>query len=225
MGQLGNNPASTCSPSLWKSYVWQISSFSRLSTHSQDADKVYKGHLSEFTPLASLHAPSKPGSQRRGAAHQRSTANSHRCRAFQKKSMITCWHRTPDYCTFTPLLRFSDGCRCSKQGPGPETSVWSLFHRASLLLRVRTSVVALLRWGLGHSFCAGSQLKWPSLLFWTLWKVLGGPAAAASLPPGSQWTGDMRTALKGCSRSHLAAEAVWRMITLACATEAIVPTF
>lgn len=103
--------------------------FPCLSTHSQNADKLYKGHLSEFTPLASLHALSETGNQRRGSINQRNAANSHRSQGFKKKTMFTHWQRTPDYCTFTPLLRFTDGSPCSKQGypnngAGPETSVW-----------------------------------------------------------------------------------------------------
>lgn len=102
--------------------------FSCLSTHLQNADKLYKGHLSEFTPLASLHTLSKTGNQRRGSANQRNVANSHRSQGFKKKTMFTRWQKTPDYCTFTPLLRFTDGSHCSKQGypnngAGPETSV------------------------------------------------------------------------------------------------------
>ncbi|KAK5891192.1 hypothetical protein CgunFtcFv8_018471 [Champsocephalus gunnari] len=36
----------------------------------QSADKLYEGHLSEFTPLASLHAPSRAGGHRRGSGTQ-----------------------------------------------------------------------------------------------------------------------------------------------------------
>lgn len=102
------------------------SSFS--STLMQNADKLYKGQLSEFTPLASLHAPSKAGGRRRGSGNQRNAPNPRRSEPFSKKIMFTRWQRTPDYCTFTPLLRFTDGARHSKQGhaysgAGPETSV------------------------------------------------------------------------------------------------------
>ncbi|XP_035533386.1 probable phospholipid-transporting ATPase IH [Morone saxatilis] len=94
----------------------------------QNADKLYKGQLSEFTPLASLHAPSKADSHRRGSGTQRNAPNPRRSEPFSKKIMFTRWQNTPDYCTFTPLLRFADGSRHSKQGhtyseAGPETSV------------------------------------------------------------------------------------------------------
>ncbi|AWO95716.1 Phospholipid-translocating ATPase [Scophthalmus maximus] len=94
----------------------------------QNADKLYKGHLSEFTPLASLHAPSKAGGHRRGSGHQRNAANPRRSAPFSKKVMFTHWQRKPDYSTFTPLLRFADDSRHLGQGhgysgAGPETSV------------------------------------------------------------------------------------------------------
>lgn len=94
----------------------------------QNADKLYKGQLSEFTPLASLHAPSKAGSHRRGSGNQRNAPNPRRSEPFTKKIMFTRWQKTPDYCTFTPLLRFVDGAHHSRQGhaysdAGPETSV------------------------------------------------------------------------------------------------------
>lgn len=94
----------------------------------QNADKLYKGQLSEFTPLASLHAPPRQGGQRQGEAHHRSAANPHRSAPLTKKTMFTRWQRAPDYCTFAPLLRFADGSGRSKQGDAyngavPETSV------------------------------------------------------------------------------------------------------
>ncbi|XP_063734056.1 phospholipid-transporting ATPase IH isoform X3 [Eleginops maclovinus] len=45
----------------------------------QSADKLYKGHLSEFTPLASLHAPSKASSHRRGSGNQRNPRRTKWC--------------------------------------------------------------------------------------------------------------------------------------------------
>lgn len=100
----------------------------------QNADKLYKGQLSEFTPLASLHAPPKASDQRRGSAHRhrhhhhRSGPHQHRSEPLTKKTMFTRWQRAPDYCTFTPLLRFADGSGRSTRGhasngAGPETSV------------------------------------------------------------------------------------------------------
>lgn len=101
----------------------------------QNADKLYKGQLSEFTPLASLHAPPKASDQRRGSAHHhhhhRSGPHQHRSEPLTKKTMFTRWQRAPDYCTFTPLLRFADGSSRfprghAYNGAGPETSVWQL---------------------------------------------------------------------------------------------------
>lgn len=114
-----------CLPS--ENQVRQITCFPA-STHLQNADKLYKGHLSEFTPLASLHTLSKSNNQRRGSGNQRNAANSHRSQGFKKKTMFTHLQRTPDYCTFTPLLRFTNGPYYSKHGypnngAGPETSV------------------------------------------------------------------------------------------------------
>ncbi|KAM4537847.1 phospholipid-transporting ATPase IH isoform 2-T2 [Fundulus diaphanus] len=94
----------------------------------QNADKLYKGQLSEFTPLEALQPPHKAGSQRRGSANQRNAANPRRSDTPNKKVMLTRWQRMPDYCTFTPLLRLTEGSRRSKLGnaysrAGPETAV------------------------------------------------------------------------------------------------------
>ncbi|MEQ2180803.1 hypothetical protein GOODEAATRI_005080 [Goodea atripinnis] len=91
-----------------------------------NADKLYKGQLSEFTPLAALHPPPKAGSQR-GSENQRNAANPRRSDTPNKKIMLTRWQRMPDYCTFTPLLLFS-GSHLSRpgnaySGVGPETAV------------------------------------------------------------------------------------------------------
>lgn len=202
-GQLGNNLASTSSSFPLKNHFRLASNiFPCFSPHLQNADKLYKGHLSEFTPLASLHALSKPGNQRRGSAHQRSAANSHRSQGIQKKTMFTRWQGTPDYCTFSPLLRFADGSQCSKQGypnngAGSETSVWVLFslvfpscsvrHRGKHCCITNLAKTCLCYWDgdLRNPFCKGLHLKWPSLRFpcdfWhdTLWKVLERTAAAS----------------------------------------------
>ncbi|XP_045554965.1 phospholipid-transporting ATPase IH isoform X2 [Salmo salar] len=87
----------------------------------QNADKLYNGQLSEFTPLASLHAPT-----RRRADHQNPIPR--RSEPFTKKLMFTHWRGGPDYCTFTPLLRFAgnsshSGASYAHNGAGPETSV------------------------------------------------------------------------------------------------------
>lgn len=99
-----------------------------LSCLLQSADKLYKGQLSEFTPLASLHTPPRGGGQQQGSMHQRNPPNPRRFEPLTKKLMFTRWRSTPDYCTFTPLLRFSESSRYSSQGHtyggvGPETAV------------------------------------------------------------------------------------------------------
>uniref|UniRef100_A0A3B3WP89 Phospholipid-transporting ATPase n=1 Tax=Poecilia mexicana TaxID=48701 RepID=A0A3B3WP89_9TELE len=84
-----------------------------------------QGQLSEFTPLAALHPPPRAGDHQRGSGTQR---NPRRSDTPNKKVMFTRWQRAPDYRTFTPLLRFTDGSRLSRpgnasSGAGPETSV------------------------------------------------------------------------------------------------------
>ncbi|KAI4831844.1 hypothetical protein KUCAC02_001363 [Chaenocephalus aceratus] len=110
-------PFSTCILLLTSS-----SSSSSLFTLPQSADKLYEGHLSEFTPLASLHAPSRAGGHRRGSGTQ---GNPRRSEPFRKKTMFARWQKQPDYSTFTPLLRFTDGhSKHAYSGvAGPETSV------------------------------------------------------------------------------------------------------
>ncbi|XP_061745859.1 phospholipid-transporting ATPase IH isoform X2 [Nerophis ophidion] len=78
-----------------------------------NADKLYKGQLSEFTPL----------DRRRSSSTNRSRPNPPRSEPFSKKVMLTRWQRPPDYRTFTPLLGFTDVKCSSKQGAGPETCV------------------------------------------------------------------------------------------------------
>ncbi|TKS66467.1 putative phospholipid-transporting ATPase IH [Collichthys lucidus] len=109
-------------PDVLKKVIWRAL-WPTTTERIQNADKLYKGHLSEFTPLASLQ--SKAGSQRRGSGGQRNAPNPRRSEPFSKKTMFTRWQRTPDYCTFTPLLRFADGARNSRQGyaQGGQTSV------------------------------------------------------------------------------------------------------
>ncbi|XP_038123447.1 probable phospholipid-transporting ATPase IH isoform X2 [Cyprinodon tularosa] len=55
--------------SLWPTTTEQI----------QNADKLYKGHLSEFTPLAVLHPPPKVDSHQRGSENQRKALNPRSC--------------------------------------------------------------------------------------------------------------------------------------------------
>ncbi|KAA0721925.1 putative phospholipid-transporting ATPase IH [Triplophysa tibetana] len=93
----------------------------------QNADKLYKGHLSEFTPLSSLHAPPARKHNRRGEesqnpAHRRSDSSR------PKKMMYAYWGGRRDYRTFSSFLRIGENPRFSGAAyaytaPGPETSV------------------------------------------------------------------------------------------------------
>ncbi|XP_049325202.1 phospholipid-transporting ATPase IH isoform X1 [Astyanax mexicanus] len=92
----------------------------------QNADKLYKGHLSEFTPLSSLHAPPVlgrgGGNEGQNHTHRRSDSSP------PKKVMYTHWGGGPNYCTFRSFLPFGENPRLSGVGyaytaPGPETSV------------------------------------------------------------------------------------------------------
>ncbi|XP_029922856.1 probable phospholipid-transporting ATPase IH isoform X2 [Myripristis murdjan] len=114
-------------PDVVKKVLWR-SLWPTTTERIQSADKLYKGQLSEFTPLASLHTPPRGGGQQQGSVHQRNPPNPRRFEPLTKKLMFTRWRSTPDYCTFTPLLRFSEGSRYSSQGhtyggAGPETAV------------------------------------------------------------------------------------------------------
>ncbi|XP_029942110.1 probable phospholipid-transporting ATPase IH isoform X3 [Salarias fasciatus] len=112
-------------PDVVKKVIWRAL-WPSTTERIQNADKLYKGQLSEFTPLASLHAP--PSRRRGGPDNQRNPRRSER---LAKKIMFTRWQRAPpDYCTFAPLLRFADGSRhpprrghAPRGGAGPETSV------------------------------------------------------------------------------------------------------
>ncbi|XP_060888831.1 phospholipid-transporting ATPase IH isoform X2 [Labrus mixtus] len=111
-------------PDVVKKVIWRAL-WPTTTERIQNADKLYKGQLSEFSPLAHLHAPNKAGGQRRGSAAQRNPRRSER---LTKKIMFTRWQETPNYCTFSPLLRFADGTLNSKQGhaysgAGPDTLV------------------------------------------------------------------------------------------------------
>ncbi|XP_061081829.1 phospholipid-transporting ATPase IH isoform X1 [Conger conger] len=81
----------------------------------QNADRLYQGHLSEFTPLASLHAPDRKKGPAPGNRHRRSERLS-------KKLMYTHWGGRPEYyCTFGSFLGFGANGRHS--AAGPETAV------------------------------------------------------------------------------------------------------
>uniref|UniRef100_A0A671PP72 Phospholipid-transporting ATPase n=1 Tax=Sinocyclocheilus anshuiensis TaxID=1608454 RepID=A0A671PP72_9TELE len=89
--------------------------------------QLYKGHLSEFTPLSSLHAPPVRKHDRHCNEHQNHT---HRRSDSSppKKLMCTYWGGRPDYCTFSSFLRIEENPRFSGaayaySAPGPETSV------------------------------------------------------------------------------------------------------
>ncbi|XP_057186995.1 phospholipid-transporting ATPase IH isoform X1 [Triplophysa rosa] len=89
----------------------------------QNADKLYKGHLSEFTPLSSLHAPpARKHEESQNSAHRRSDSS------LPKKLMCTYWGGRRDYCTFSSFLQIGENPRFSGaayaySAPGPETSV------------------------------------------------------------------------------------------------------
>ncbi|XP_056287053.1 phospholipid-transporting ATPase IH isoform X5 [Pseudoliparis swirei] len=66
---------------LWPTTTERIqmyAGFGYVPTLMDNADKLYKGQLSEFTPMASLHAPSKAGRPRRGSGSQRNAPNPRR---------------------------------------------------------------------------------------------------------------------------------------------------
>ncbi|XP_037135095.1 probable phospholipid-transporting ATPase IH isoform X1 [Syngnathus acus] len=114
-------------PDVLKKVIWR-SLWPTTTERIQNADKLYKGQLSEFTPLSSIHAA--PNADRRGqsSGSHRNMPHPTRSEPFTKKAMLTRWHRPPDYCTFTPLLGYTDVNRSSKlghtfNGAGPETSV------------------------------------------------------------------------------------------------------
>lgn len=93
----------------------------------QNADKLYKGRLSEFTPLSSIHTPpvhKRGGDEDQSHAHHRSESSP------RKKVMYTRWGGGPDYCTFRPFFRFGGNPRLSGMAyayaaPGCETSIWN----------------------------------------------------------------------------------------------------
>ncbi|XP_061841115.1 phospholipid-transporting ATPase IH isoform X3 [Nerophis lumbriciformis] len=99
-------------PDVLKKVIWRAM-WPTTTERIQNADKLYKGQLSEFTPL----------DRRRSSSTNRSRPNPTRSEPFNKKVMLTRWQRPPDYRTFTPLLGFTDVKRSSKQGAGPETCV------------------------------------------------------------------------------------------------------
>lgn len=90
----------------------------------QNADKLYKGQLSEFTPLSSIHTPpihKRGGDEDQSHTHRRSESSP------RKKIMYTHWGGGPDYCTFRPFLRFGNprlsGMAYAYAAPGRETSI------------------------------------------------------------------------------------------------------
>lgn len=91
-----------------------------MPSRAMNVDKLYQGHLSEFTPLAMLHAPDR----KRGHAH-----NHRRSERPSKKLMYTHWRGGAEYyCTFGSFLGFGvngrhSGVGHTYTGAGPETSV------------------------------------------------------------------------------------------------------
>ncbi|XP_041637884.1 phospholipid-transporting ATPase IH isoform X1 [Cheilinus undulatus] len=114
-------------PDVVKKVIWRAL-WPTTTERIQNADKLYKGQLSEFSPLAHLSALNKASGQRRGSGAQRNIQNPRRSEPLSKKIMFTRWQETPNYCTFSPLLRFADGTLSPKRGyaysgAGPDTSV------------------------------------------------------------------------------------------------------
>uniref|UniRef100_A0A3Q2YSF4 Phospholipid-transporting ATPase n=1 Tax=Hippocampus comes TaxID=109280 RepID=A0A3Q2YSF4_HIPCM len=108
-------------PDVLKKVIWR-------SLWPTTTERIQVSSLSEFTPLSSIHAAPNAGSRRRGSSIHRNTPNPTRSEPFTKKAMVTRWQRPPDYCTFPPLLGFTDVNHTSKQGQtfsraGPETLV------------------------------------------------------------------------------------------------------
>ncbi|XP_062865435.1 phospholipid-transporting ATPase IH isoform X2 [Trichomycterus rosablanca] len=93
----------------------------------QNADKLYNGQLSEFTPLPSLHAT--PVRRRGGQGDEgRSHAQRRSDSSPRKKLMYTRWGGSPDYCTFRPFFHFGNnpglpGKAYPYSAPGPGTSI------------------------------------------------------------------------------------------------------
>ncbi|CAL8309032.1 unnamed protein product [Merluccius merluccius] len=96
----------------------------------QNADKLYRGQLSEFSPLASLRGgqrdppPPPPANPRRSDPPARLPPSF----AAKKKHMFTRWRPKPAYSSFPPLLRFAGGGANGGRGgaygsAGPETTV------------------------------------------------------------------------------------------------------
>ncbi|XP_049609868.1 phospholipid-transporting ATPase IH isoform X2 [Syngnathus scovelli] len=114
-------------PDVLKKVIWR-SLWPTTTERIQNADKLYKGQLSEFTPLSSIHAAPNADRRRQSSGSHRNMPHPTRSEPFTKKAMLMRWHRPPDYRTFTPLLGFTDVNRSSKlghtfNGAGPETSV------------------------------------------------------------------------------------------------------
>ncbi|XP_061548482.1 phospholipid-transporting ATPase IH isoform X3 [Phycodurus eques] len=61
-------------PDVLKKVIWRTL-WPTTTERIQNADKLYKGQLSEFTPLSSIHAAPKAGSRRRGSGNHRNTPN------------------------------------------------------------------------------------------------------------------------------------------------------
>ncbi|XP_018605524.1 probable phospholipid-transporting ATPase IH isoform X2 [Scleropages formosus] len=81
----------------------------------QNADKLYQGHLSEFTPLSSLHASHHKAAD----AHH---LNPRRSEHPSKKLMYTHWGGGADYCTFSSSFGHL-GLHSAYSWGGHETSV------------------------------------------------------------------------------------------------------
>ncbi|XP_054643934.1 phospholipid-transporting ATPase IH isoform X9 [Dunckerocampus dactyliophorus] len=99
-------------PDVLKKVIWRAL-WPTTTERIQNADKLYKGQLSEFTPLDC----------RRGSGDHRNMPHPTRSEPFTKRVMLTRWQKPPDYRTFTPLLGFTDVTPSCNGAAGPETSV------------------------------------------------------------------------------------------------------
>ncbi|KAF4075190.1 hypothetical protein AMELA_G00231760 [Ameiurus melas] len=111
-------------PDVLKKVLWRAL-WPTTTEKIQNADKLYKGQLSEFTPLSSIHTPpihKRGGDEDQSHTHRRSESSP------RKKIMYTRCGGGPDYFTFRPFLRFGanprrSGMAYAYAAPGRETSI------------------------------------------------------------------------------------------------------
>lgn len=103
-----------------------VANGSSLSLFLQNAEKLYLGQLSEFTPLSSqCTTPHRSG--------EAPNCSQRRCESFSKKLTYSGWKHNSDYHTVRPSPGFGNDFQPLDSGytlgkPGLETSVWYLIH-------------------------------------------------------------------------------------------------